>query len=254
MRVLLAMNSESPFVPVWVKAYLRAGVSIDIVSRFDLSRNPHLSRILEAYADRGSARIRVLDSSVYGGTSTPMDYPRVALRIAALTQRYDYDGIHAHFLQTRGFMTHFSAARRTILSPYGSDVFRPGLWGWSAPRPLVNAVMRSIVRDADLVIPTSRHMEQYLINTLGADPTRTFTMSWGIDLEEWASPSPSEVPDDVREMAEGHDGTVFMSYRSARPVYRISALPLIHHHLERMGIESTFISVSYTHLTLPTKA
>ncbi len=247
MRVLLAINSESPFVPIWVKAYLRAGISIDIVSRFGLLRSPHRQRVLDAYRRLRNADVRVLDSSRSVRPTTPMEYPRVALRVAALTQRYEYDGMHAHFLQTRGFMTHFSAARRTILSPYGSDVFRPGLWGWSAPRPLVNAVIKSVIRTADLILPTSRHMAQYLTDVFDADSSRMFTMPWGIDLDEWRSPSPRAVSPSVREMTEDLNGIVFISYRTAKPVYRVHLLPLIHHLLLKRGIDSTFIYCMNTH-------
>lgn len=233
------MNAENLFVPMWLQAYLKSGYYIDLISRYSLRKNAHLHKMESLIQSDDWKRFRNQTTK----SALPIrafDYIKLASQISAITRKEHYDAVHAHSLEIRGIISGLANVDKLIISPYGSDVFGNQRWGKFAPDSFVMSLIKKVLQKADLVLPTSKYMENYLINRFNVEPSCIFTQSWGIDLNLWDKKGigTSGILDKI-EIAP--DSIVFLSYRVAKPHYRIHIMPLIQARLEKLGLKTHFI-------------
>lgn len=239
--MLLTMNAESYFAPFWIREYLDHGVSVDLASTYSLERNKWMN---QQHLQDVNTDLTEINAKVPLLNWKRLDYLLLGAKLVTRSRRENYDALHVHSLDIRGVLANFSSFKKLILSPYGSDVFQTNKWRIA---PLLDNVtvslMRRILNKANLILPTSDHMSETLQNEYGVNPSRIYTKSWGVNIQEWKSAIPP--PDFIENITQGIEPArvVFFSYRTAREHYRLHWLPMIHKALESRGVKSHFIYV-----------
>ena len=237
-RVLLSINAENFFVPMWVNLYLENGFGVDLISRYNLRNNRYYDRLKTSQQFKSSSLRFLLSKNRFLRTK-PIDYTKMLVQSYVTSQMFEYSALHIHSLEIRGLAALVSKVKKIILSPYGSDIFDDAKWG-PIPKSIPDHFIRRVIARGDLILPTSKFMEQRIVSHFGADPSRVFTKSWGIDLSYWDKCIPKPPPQ-ISKTKLDENTVIFLSFRSAKPAYRIHLLPYVQKVLERQGIDTLFI-------------
>lgn len=103
-------------------------------------------------------------------------YPLAAPDLANALARYQPDLVDAHFVPNYGLLGVLSGRRPLSVTAWGSDLLVSG------PRdPLQRARAHFVLSRADLVLADAENLA-VAARALGAVPSRTYTIPWGVDL------------------------------------------------------------------------
>lgn len=107
--------------------------------------------------------------------------------------------------------------------------------------PIVTMLKRHTLQKANLVLVNNSYLTQFFEKAYQIKPSMISTQPWGIPIEDWEC-APDELPiaKNIKNNIDA-DEIIFLSYRSARPEYRIHVLPFIHRSLQDAGVKYHFI-------------
>jgi glycosyltransferase involved in cell wall biosynthesis len=112
--------------------------------------------------------------------SNNLDYVRAIPAVRRLVRRIAPDVLHAHFLTSNGLVAAASGFHPLVVSARGSDVH------YSLSRPLRRAMIRFVMRRADLVNPVSAELAEK-IASLGIPTGKTLCLTQGIEAARFAA-------------------------------------------------------------------
>jgi glycosyltransferase involved in cell wall biosynthesis len=188
-------DGTAPFVDSITRALVRRGHKIDVV----LPHHPQFRHLsddslrfvpcryspLEQWAPWGFGNTLRGDSSIRLGAVAAL--PAVALamrrRISQLLSRGTYDIVHAHWIIPNGWLAAAPVRRRRVpfvVSVHGSDI------SLAERNPLLSRAARTAFGAARAVSAPSDHLRKRA-ERVGADPSTTTTVRWGVDIEAFAT-------------------------------------------------------------------
>jgi glycosyltransferase involved in cell wall biosynthesis len=176
---------------------------------------PHVEHLALAMRDRGhDVRVAGDVTPAYPPSKLPdAGVPASVIAVPAiltlrrLLRELRPDVVHAHWLYGFAFLAALARARPLVAMAWGSDVLA------ASPRQLRNC--RYALRHSDLAMTDSAALVGRLVE-LGADPSRTELVNWGVDLKRF---TPAEDRAAIRSRLGLGSGPVVLSPRALTPVY-----------------------------------
>jgi glycosyltransferase involved in cell wall biosynthesis len=133
-------------------------------------------------------------------------------------RRWQPDILHAHRVNSAGWLAAASGFHPTVITPWGSDVFvqpaRSSLGRWLA---------RYTLQHADLVTVNSQSMGERVVQ-LGARQETVKGIQFGVELEIFNPAAPNQKTDLRRRLSFPQDAPVILSTRAIRPNYNIDVI------------------------------
>jgi glycosyltransferase involved in cell wall biosynthesis len=146
------------------------------------------------------------------GRSTPWGMAATTGWARGLIRELRPDVVHAHWLPGFGLAAALAGASPLALTAWGSDVYRAGR--------VMGLANRFALRRADYVMADSQDLLDRC-GDLGADPSRTALIQWGVDLTAF---TPAEDRAQAKEKLGLGPGPLILSPRSLMPVYNIPTI------------------------------
>jgi glycosyltransferase involved in cell wall biosynthesis len=141
-------------------------------------------------------------------------FPIWAMILRQILHRWQPDILHAHRVNSAGWLGAMSGFHPFIVTPWGSDLNDLDLQPRLA-RPLASYV----VRRADLITASSQNL-LLQAQLLGAKVNRCHCIQWGVDFKYFF---PGKSPE-LRQQLEIGDGPVILSPRAVDLIYNIHIL------------------------------
>jgi L-malate glycosyltransferase len=146
----------------------------------------------------------------------PLRYAFSLKRVKNLLGTIRPDLLNTHFLTGYGYWGHFSGFHPNVLTVWGDDIYvtphENQLKGWLAGKAL---------RSCDALTGDSADILKVAV-TMGADPTKSFRVLWGVDLERF---SPGDAASWRRQHGFGDHDVLYFSPRSfTQPYYNIDTI------------------------------
>jgi len=148
----------------------------------------------------------------------PRYLPRFLRNVFTLRRTFDRmqpDLVHAHFVEDCGWLAWAAGRRPWGVTAWGSDLLvlprrsRTGIGRWLTGRTM---------RSADFVTAPSRQLLD-AAHGLGADPSRTHLLLWGVDRRRFRPDAPG--PGWRERLGISEEQPLVLSPRRMEPVYRI---------------------------------
>ncbi len=147
-------------------------------------------------------------------------FPVWAVWLRRFLHQWQPDILHAHRVNSAGWLAAASGFHPLVLTPWGSDVFvQP------QHSPVARALARYTLRRADLVTTNSRAMQDVVIE-LGARPSDVKPVQFGVELDIfYPTPGSGEQRAVFRQHTDVPvDGPLILSARAIRPIYNIHTI------------------------------
>ena len=193
-----------------------------------IGRHIHTERWVRWFADRGDEchlltvqpgdipDVTVHDIRVSGGPK-PWQYWTSLGEVKRVLAELSPDLLNTHFLTGYGYWGHFSRFQPNVLTVWGDDVyvtpFEHPLKKWLADQ----AVQSCIAMTGD-----STDILSVASKRLGADPSRSFRILWGVDFDRF---QPTDASAWRRDLGFEDDDILFFSPRSyTQPYYNIDVI------------------------------
>jgi glycosyltransferase involved in cell wall biosynthesis len=176
---------------------------------------PHVEHLALAMRDRGHHVVVAGDVAAAYAPSVlpaagidvrPIELPAMPW-VRRLFREMRPDVVHAHWLPAYGFLAAVMRLRPLVVMAWGSDVYRA--------TPMQTRQSRFAIRRARVAMSDSADLVSRLV-ALGADPSRTHELNWGVDLERFSPPGDRAA---VRRKLGLGDGPVVLSPRALAPLY-----------------------------------
>ncbi len=192
-----------------------------------IGRHIHTERWIRWFSERGHEchLLTVQPGPVEGVTvhditSTffpkPLRYALSLVKVRRLLKQIQPDVLNTHFLTGYGYWGRFSGFRPNVLTVWGDDVY---------VTPFENGVKNRLARmaltDCDAVTGDSSDILAVAAD-LGADPSRSFRILWGVDFDVF---QPGRDMEWRRKLGFGDDDLLYFSPRSyTQPYYNIDTV------------------------------
>lgn len=197
------------------------------IAYLSIGRHLHTERWVGYFAERGhQCHLLTVQPGVVpgvevhdiraGGGSKPHRYWRSLQRVKGLLSELRPDLLHTHFLTGYGYLGDWSGFQPNVLTVWGDDVYvtphENVLKGWLARRAL---------RSAQAVTGDSVDILKACVR-LGATPSRTYEVQWGVDLSRFRPDRPTRVRE---ELGIPPSAPLLFSARSfTQPYYNIDVI------------------------------
>src|SRR3990172_7996667 len=167
MRICYVVHSASHFAAPYVDHFARAGHEVHVIS---FSQEPLANAVTHYPVARE-----------YDPLGNKLDYVRAIPTVRRLLRRIAPDLLHAHFLTSNGLVAAATGFHPLVVSARGSDVHE------SMGRPLRRALIRFVMRRADLVNPVSREIAAK-VASLGIPAAKMLCLTQGIEVSRFDLP------------------------------------------------------------------
>jgi glycosyltransferase involved in cell wall biosynthesis len=173
-----------------------------------------------------------------GGPTKPWRYWRSLGKVRRLLRALQPDLLNTHFLTGYGYWGHFSGVHPNVLTVWGDDIyvtpFENGLKRWLARRALASC---------DALTGDSRDILDVACRQLGADPTRSFRVLWGVDFTRFR---PVDATAYRAALGFAPDDVVFFSPRSyTQPYYNIDVIVAAARRVQERLPQARFLFAGY---------
>lgn len=176
---------------------------------------PHVEHMAMAMAERGHEVVVAGDVAAVYPPSTlpaagirvrPIEIPAMAW-VRRVWREERPDVVHANWLPAYGFLAAITRLHPLVVMAWGSDVYRA--------TPFQRRQSRFAVHRADMAMSDSADLVDRLVG-LGADPSTTHQLNWGVDLNRFTPPD-----DRLRARRELglSEGPLVLSPRALTPIY-----------------------------------
>ncbi len=176
---------------------------------FELLKRGH--RVVVVSGDRYRARPEI-EGVIYHYIKSDASWLRKALEVRRAVAHFAPDIVHSHYLTYGGVLALLAGRHPHVASVWGDDI-------WLDPgRSLLNrCLVRSVLRNADLLLPVSEHLRRRCLET-SPDCARAQVFQWGVDTALFRF---DEKARDAfrRRLGVGDDETLIFSPRALQPSY-----------------------------------
>lgn len=200
MRLCFISNPNSTHTRRWVNWFVKRGYTISLVADIPLQ---------EPWPE-----VHIIDLSriIYAPV---IRFPIWAIWLKYYLRQWGADILHAHRVNSAGWVAAASGFHPLVVTPWGSDLYRlphrSPVERWLARFVLQRGDL--ITADAEDLLHTARHY--------GADPARMALIQWGVDLSFY---HPGQADTNLRTRLGLEEGPVVLSPRAINTIYNIDII------------------------------
>jgi glycosyltransferase involved in cell wall biosynthesis len=147
-------------------------------------------------------------------------FPIWTVWIKRFLKQWHPDILHAHRVNSAGWLAAASSYHPFVLTPWGSDMFVQPQKSW-----VYRMLAYYTLRRANLITAISSSMEKQIVR-FGVPPARLGRVRWGVELDIF-SPN-SSTREEIRELREKlhlpEDARIVLSPRAVRPLYNLDII------------------------------
>ncbi len=161
-------------------------------------------------------------------------FPVWAVWLRRFIHRWQPDILHAHRVNSAGWLAAASGFHPRVVTPWGSDVIVGPRRSW-----VVRQLARYTLRSADLITTLSHDIGEQVVK-LGAQPERLIHIQFGVELDIF-NPKGSfsqEWEDLLRKLRLPENPRLVLSARALTPIYNqdiiLKAIPLVRQHIPQV--------------------
>jgi L-malate glycosyltransferase len=200
MRLCFISNPNSTHTRRWVSWFARRGHSVYLLADV---------RLQEPWLD-----IPIFDLTRL--IRTPIiRFPIWAIWVRRFLHQWHADILHAHRVNSAGWVAAVSGFHPLVVTPWGSDLYQ-----LSHQSRVARWLAHSVLTRADLVTADAEDLLKVAVD-YGGNPASLHLIQWGVDLTQF---HPGEASETLRTELGLGEGPLILSPRAVNPIYHLDVI------------------------------